>query len=119
MLKPLPLEASILPVSDKPVTLSFNKVGLSLNKPKTESIGMFSAVMILSTIPTSAEGKLAAAAGLALDDEEDDDEEADPQVKAGVDAKGLFYLRFADRCLWNCMLTMRDAQWLPQEKLRR
>jgi hypothetical protein len=51
MLKPLPLEASILPVSDKPVTLSFNKVGLSLNKPRTEGIGMFSGVMLSCTIP--------------------------------------------------------------------
>jgi hypothetical protein len=67
----------------------------------------------------SAKVKLAAAAGLALDDEDAEDEETDPQVKAAVDAKGLFYLRFADRRLWNCMLTIRDAQWLPQEKLRR
>lgn len=97
----LPKEATTLPLSDKPVTLSFNKGGLSTNKP---------------TLTASSASKVAPISlGFSLAEEGDGQD--DSEANAG-DSKGLSHTsRCARIVFWMCQLTMRHTQLLSQRKL--
>ena len=107
-------EASALPVSDKPVTLSFNKGGLALNKSKADGSGTLfshrSWILHLTLCPAAKAGGLPSTS-LAMGDDDAEDE-ADEQAKTAAEAKGLSYSQCRQRSFWTYMLMMLDAQWL-------
>lgn len=113
-----PKEATILPLSDKPVTLSFNKGGLPINKPtltSTTSPYVASSGFTDRSLASSTSKVAPASLGFSLAEEGDGQDDSD--ANAG-DSKGLSH---ASRCarivFWMCELTMRHTQLLSLRKL--
>ena len=100
-----PVEASALPVSDKPVTLNFK--------------GGFGSKIALNTHPTGPVKKPLSLA-FGEDDGADgngDDDGGDQSVSE--DPKGLSHVLRYDRVIERlCGLTCRSMQWLPRRRSR-
>ena len=106
-----PAEASTLPVSDKPVTLSFkggskptNLTGLS---PQTPFSSAFNGLL---GAPTSSASTL----GFSMTDEGDPDVVEGDRAASNEDPKGLSHPRYEGPSFWVCILMVR-AQ-LPQRR---
>ena len=98
-----PMEASVLPVSDKPVTLSFK--------------GALGQKTALAAPAASAVAKKAApvALGFSLNDDEGSEEgdEAGEKNDASAGDKGLSHALGCEKVhLWTCALTSRSVQLL-------
>ena len=85
-------EASALPVSDKPVTLSFNKVGISLKSAGTQRF-ILSCLLRTPLTVRSAAGPGPSQAALLLssnDDDEADSKGSDSHATSAEDLKGKY-----------------------------
>jgi len=112
-----PKEATTLPFSDKPVTLSFNKGGLSTNKPALTGAKTGDGQMGVSAdqfLVSSASKVAPVSLGFSLAEEGDGH---DSDANTG-DSKGLSHAsRCARMVFWMCELTMRHTQLLSLRKL--
>ena len=113
----IPKEATVLPLLDKPVTLSFNKGGPSTNRPALagedgQDTSLSGSAKYFS-VP-SASKMAPVSLGFSLAEEGDGQDDSDVN---GGDSKGLSH---ASRCariiFWMCELTMRHAQLLSLRK---
>ena len=112
----VPREATILPLSDKPVTLSLNKGGLSANRPTLT--GRIGANIVNNLVDRFLASSTSSAApiplGFSLAEEEDGQDDSDAN---GGDSKGLSHAsRCARNVFWMCELTMRHTQLLSLRK---
>jgi RNA-binding protein 5/10 len=110
-----PAEASALPVSDKPVTLSFkggskptNLTGLSL------SVSFSPTSKFLSGTPAS-NTPAASTLGFSMTEEGDSDGADGDRAASNEDPKGLSHPRYEERSFWTCILMVR-AQLLQPRK---
>jgi hypothetical protein len=100
------LEATTLPVSNKPVTLSFNKGGLSLNKSAGKSSRTLPNFYNIDFCAGAVKPGISSAFGAGDGADEDED---DPSVTA--DAKGLSPARRYQRDCPTAALTTCAVQW--------
>lgn len=112
-----PKEASVLPVSDKPVTLSFNKPGSSMNKPAAtgQFLPMLLSFHLTMLFPGVSSAKIAPVKlGFSLVDlntGEGTDEQDEQDANMG-DTKGLSHtLRYTRMISRMCVLTLRHMQF--------
>ena len=112
-----PKEATILPISDKPVTLSFNKGGLSANKPALTGKGGDNIQVDGFTdqsLASSASKVAPVSLGFSLAEEGDGQDDSDANTG---DSKGLSHASGCARIVfWMCELTTRHTQLLPLRK---
>ena len=101
-----PVEASTLPVSDKPVTLSF-KGGLGTK-------AAISAPIVSGPVKVVPPKTL----GFSMADEEGEEQDGRDDLLPS-DAKGLSHtLEYARMRFWMCASTSRTMQYSPQRRLR-
>jgi hypothetical protein len=112
----VPAEASTLPVSDKPVTLSF-KGG---SKPTNPTESVLQPIQFSNCFAGTPASSVAAAStlGFSMTEEGDPDVVEGDRAASNEDPKGLSHPRYEGRSFWTCILMVRaqlprPRKWLP------
>jgi hypothetical protein len=113
-----PAEASTLPVSDKPVTLSF-KGGSKSTILTSPFVQLYPVLRLTAFVGTPASGAAAASTlGFSLNEDGDPDVVEGDRAASNEDPKGLSHPRYEGPSFWVCILMVRAQlpqrrKWLP------